>query len=247
MDMQHAMELRGLARRLRQGGLSYQAIARELETPIPLATLKRWCEGLEAEKKVAGGAGYKGTVRSINQTQLSLVSGATANDVKAQARHRATLLVGNGLAKDKSLMLLVGLYLMGNYDNKESQVDFSSGDDRTIKLFISLMRDCYSVDERKFRVAVVCGADVEAELLMRSWSQVTEVPLAQFYEPEIAPSKLDRRLLWGQGASLCTVSYLSEYVLMDIQALADKIVQKIGGADVDISVMVKENIAANKR
>lgn len=248
MVMQHAMELRGLARRLREGGLSYSAIVRELETPIPVATLKKWCEGLEAEKKAAGGAGHKGAVKVSNEPQLQLVAGATAKKVRMQAGRRANELVGKGLNKDMSELILAGLFIVsGNSINDQSGIEFCSSNERTINLFISLLRNCYNIDERKFRVSVVCGPCVEPELLLKGWSQVTGVPLAQFYEPEIAEGKSNLRLESKQVASFCTISYLSEFVLVDISAVADNIIEIMGGVFVDINAMVKENITANKR
>ena len=52
---------------------------------------------------------------------------------------------------------------------------FANSDPRMIRLFLSLLRTCFEVDERRFRCQILYRCDQDWEILRRYWSHVTSI------------------------------------------------------------------------
>jgi hypothetical protein len=85
-----------------------------------------------------------------------------------------------------------------------------------IRLFVFLMRKCYSVDESKFRVTVQCRADQNPAELAAYWSAVTNIPLAKFYKPQIDPRTIGKPSKKLNYKGVCRIDYLSASVYHEL-------------------------------
>lgn len=92
-----------------------------------------------------------------------------------------------------------------------------------IQLFLMLLRRYFSVEENRFRVRVLHRWDQDEKALQRFWSQVTGIPLTQFY-----PAQPDRRTRGhptrrAEYRGVCNVSYCSATLQYTLQAIGESV------------------------
>ncbi len=118
---------------------------------------------------------------------------------------------------DVSKLILAALYLgEGGKTLKRASVLFGNSDHNIIKLFLELMRKCYSIDEHKFRCTVQCRWGQNEEELTKYWSRVTGIPKEQFYKSRIDPRTVNKKILKPNYKGVCRIDYLSATVFHDI-------------------------------
>ena len=103
------------------------------------------------------------------------------------------------------------------------QLTFGNSDPRLIQTFLLLLRKYFTIEERKFRIAVLRRWDQNAAELARFWSGITGIPLAQFYH-----SHADRRTkgiptLRRNYYGVCYVRYLNTTLQYTLQAIGESV------------------------
>lgn len=64
-------------------------------------------------------------------------------------------------------------------------VDFANSNENMLLIFLRMLRDIYSVDEKKLRVYIYCFANQNTEELIKHWSAKLKIPMSQFSKPYI--------------------------------------------------------------
>jgi hypothetical protein len=112
---------------------------------------------------------------------------------------------------------LVMLYAAeGGKSTKNASVRFGNSDPMLIKLFLKLLRQCYPIDNSKFRCTVQCRADQDPGQLEKFWYNITGIPATQFYKTRIDPRTIGKpsKKLWYKG--VCRIDYFSSHIFFDI-------------------------------
>ena len=88
-----------------------------------------------------------------------------------------------------------------------------------IRLFLNLLRYCYNIDESKFRCTLQCRADQNIPKLEKFWSQITNIPLAQFYKARIDPRTIGKPSNNPNYKGVCRIDYFSGDIFMELKQI----------------------------
>ena len=107
-----------------------------------------------------------------------------------------------------------------------SIVCFANTDPKLIKLFVTLLRSSFELDESKFRVRVHIHHYHDEEKVKKYWSDLTNIPLSLFnktYHKQRSKEKTFRTNIGG----ICFIKYNSVYLQERIMQYAYKVADKL--------------------
>ena len=210
---------------LRRSGKSYRSIENELgiakstlsgwlkDVHLTQAQSKRlhqnWLEGLERARKMASQVHVTTKKNSINMH-------------KREAKETV-----NSMKIDKNLLeiMLVGLYL-GDGFKVNGRVGLGNSNPRIVKLFLTLIRVLYTINEDKIRVQIFARMDQKETELIQYWSDLLTVPMTQFHK-----TQFDKRTAESKTKSnyygVCAVSVSNMELQRHILALGDQMVKYV--------------------
>ena len=110
------------------------------------------------------------------------------------------------------------------------QLTFGNSDPEMIRFFLELLRRWFGVDESKFRCRVIHRCDQNGEDLKKFWSELTRIPLKQFYRSYADKRTLDKPTKKEAYKGVCAVMYFDTGLQFELQAIGEAIL-KNGGAD----------------
>ncbi|OHB24337.1 MAG: hypothetical protein A3F96_00645 [Parcubacteria group bacterium RIFCSPLOWO2_12_FULL_40_10] len=123
----------------------------------------------------------------------------------------------NNIGFYKSILAILYWAEGGKYNN--SPVNFANTDPKLAKLFITLLRKCYKVDEDKLRVRIHLHYYHNIKKSKKFWSSTLDVPISQFgkiYIKKRSKTKKFRKNFMG----ICFIRYHSNGMRKEIMELA---------------------------
>ncbi len=206
---------------LRKMGYSYSFIQRKLT--IPKSTLSTWMgnkfdvfnkqDQLDHLKKIRILASRARTKQKLDKLEI------VKNNVLAEF---------NGFRiEDKRIgkLILAGLYWAeGSKHKGVSGLKFANIDPEFTKLYITLLRWCYPIDEDKFRVKLHIHhyhKDIDCK---KFWSKTLRIPLNKFYKTYLKERSKTRKFR-ENFRGICFLSYLDSNIRRDLLEIG---VQTIG-------------------
>jgi len=103
------------------------------------------------------------------------------------------------------------------------QLIFGNSDPRTIKIFLSLLRENFNIDEKKIRCRIMHRYDQDGKVLNEYWSKLTKIPLPQFYKnykDKRTKGKITKR---KDYKGICAVQYNSTDLQYELQLIGESI------------------------
>lgn len=203
---------------LRSEGKTYSEIQKALGIRIPKSTLTYWC------KDVVLPEGHQERIKQINLENIQK-AGVIAAEINRKKREEylhsvfeKNLYLSTKLKDLDVAKIALAILYLGEGSRKESRggIMFGNSDPLIIKLFLSLLRKCYSLDESKFRCTVQCRADQNTRILEYYWSKITSIPLKQFYGSRIDPRTIGRPSKKPDYKGVCRIDYLSRQVFLEL-------------------------------
>jgi len=126
-------------------------------------------------------------------------------------------LVGS-IDKSVAILILSTLYWCeGAKYPSHSGIRFGSSDPKMIKLFLTLLRHCYDLDESKFRLTVQCRADQDVIELAEYWQQVTGIQEFQHYKPHIDKRTIGKPTKRENYKGVCVIDYFNTNLQCELQ------------------------------
>ncbi len=218
--------LRLKAQNLRAKGKTYREIQKILQVKIPKSTLSYWCEDISLP------AWYGDKLRNINKTHLQRIRKlALITNKKIREEYLSSLLKRNiHLLKKLDIpiqkLILSILYLGEGAKYKSTQVlTLGNSNPTIIKFYLTLLKNCYNIDEEKIRARVQCRFDQKVKTLERFWQNLTQIKSKQFY-----PSYLDKRTEGKPTQKkdykgVCTIYYFSTEIQLELELLASSVME----------------------
>jgi transposase-like protein len=200
------------ARELRLEGYSFGQLTQELG--VAKSTLHSWIRGLKRPVKFT----RLDRIRWAKEIQIALIRTEVQNEM-AQLKITAEL--------NKSV--LCALYWAEGSKNR-GMLNFANTDPRLMKLFITLLRQCYVLDERKFRVRLYLHWYHKERKVKLFWSSLLNIPLSQFnktYWKKRSKEHVFRKNIGGICFLRYNSDHLREQVIHYSQAFGEKITGKI--------------------
>lgn len=216
----YSREVRESAIRLRVAGYSYQEICESVGIEIPKPTLHHWFR-----KTVLNDEG----IRRLQEIRTSSIKRAQEASVAAKAVRRKEYFLEKEsrnaylleeLSSDSvQKITLATLYLAEGAKSGSPQVVFGNSDPGIITLFLSLLRESYSIDESKFRCTLQARDDQDIPGLEEFWSKTTGIPLSQFYKARVDPRSVGKISRKKEYKGVCRINYFSADLLYELMVI----------------------------
>lgn len=218
-------DLKEKARQLRIAGRSYTEITRELS--VARSTLHFWVHGIPrpaiyvGEARKTWLAEMRKLAREANKRKYQRINDNLSSKVRTEVESVT-------LGVDHKKAILGMLYWAEGSKGEKSIVVFANTDPRLCLLFVTLLRECYNLDESKFRIRLHLHHYHKEVVVKKFWSELLKVPLDQFgktYRKKRSKEKTFRRNFGG----ICFLKYNSLYLQREITQFAIAIGEKISG------------------
>ncbi len=215
------------AKVLRLQGYSYGALTRELH--VSKSTLHQWIYGIKRPKQFT-------KLDRIRWAREIQPLGAQANKRKREVIIQSIKneiineLKAFSLTKETKKTILSMLYWAEGSKGAHEMVNFANTDPRLTLLFITLLRQCYIINETKFRIRLHLHYYHKEREVKKFWSRLLHIPVTQFtktYRKKRSKEKTFRKNFGG----ICFLKYnsvlLKEQILEYAYILGEKITGKI--------------------
>jgi transcriptional regulator with XRE-family HTH domain len=210
------------ARRLRKAGKTYREICRALNVRVPKSTLSYWLRDVSMSATSVKRIETLSRQNLLNGRMLALRLKSKSRRKRLSDTYGRNRAIYKLFANDRRVqkIALAMLYLAEGSKSDRASIMFGNSSPQIIKLFMFLLRSCYDVDERKFRVTVQCRADQRTDVLERFWSRITKVPLIRFYKAQIDKRTLGKVTRKSDYMGVCRIDYFSSDVDFELKCVA---------------------------
>lgn len=171
------------ARKMRRKGFSLREIA--IKFGISKSTVSLWT----SKEKVT----IKGKIRIINNQNKArekaffilkkrriLIQKLIEKNARSALKE---IKINTALSK---LLCSIFIWTEGE-KGKHDRVGFTNSDPQMIKVFLSLLRMSFVLDEEKFRALVHIHEYHNRDEVLNFWSEITKIPLSKFYKCYLKP------------------------------------------------------------
>ncbi len=221
--MGYPSEMKQRAAELRRAGLSYSQIGAELG--IAKGTLSTWL----GRNPYQPSDGKKQHAHLARIRVLSAESKRKIRQDWIRRSHDAGAIVARRLplanaAVRKSLLAML-YWAEGTKSSRASGVIFVNTDPQLMKLYLSLLRRAYDIDESRLRVRLHLHHYHKHRDALRFWSGLLAVPTSQFgkiYVKKRSKHKRFRKNFQG----ICFVRYFDSKIREELLALGRAIAEK---------------------
>jgi len=212
---------------LRKQGFTYSEIKNALGVLISKSTLSTWFKGLKLSAN-----SQKRLSNAINErTKIAHRAALLSNKVKREkylkgVENRVIHLKKFSDDIDIAKIILAVLYLGEGAKGARRSFMFGNSDPKVIRLFLKLLRECYVIDETKFRCTLQCRADQNIPFLEKFWRDVTNIPPAQFYKARIDARTIGKKSKKPEYKGVCRIDYFSADIYCEIEKIIEIICNK---------------------
>lgn len=115
-------------------------------------------------------------------------------------------------------------YCEGTKDVRKG-LSFTNSDPDLVRLFLSLFRKSFDLNEKKFRVCIHLHSYHDPKKQLKFWSKTTNIPTGQFIKPYLKPTSGLYRKEGYQGC--VSVRYGDVKVARELKALAFQFMKRV--------------------
>ncbi len=227
--MAHKRALRELVRTLRRRGNTYNEILQKINGSVSKSTLSLWCRSVPVP------LWYAAKVEKLNKASLKrarersrVAKEKYLSDLSKELREcnkQFKMVCSN---KDMMKTALAMLYLgEGAKWRTHRGLMLGSSDPRIVLLYIRLLQMCYGIATKDLKCRVCYRADQNIRDLEHYWSQVTKVPMENFYKtkPDARTLGLPTRKKDYKG--VCAVMCHGTRIQHELDIISDLILESL--------------------
>lgn len=216
------------ARKLRSRGRTYSEVCAQLGCRIPKSTLNVWFKDI-----ILPDGYYKRVARMYMRgpTKTALQKARKVNRIALEKRldairNKRKYLIER-VDREIGILMLSMLYISegGKYPARRGMM-FGSSDPGMIRLFLVLLRGCYQVVETKFRGVVMCRADQDHRLLETFWSNLSGIPLGQFYPVQVDKRTVGKPTKKKDYKGVFMMQYFDTDLQLELQYLGEYLMEE---------------------
>lgn len=219
----YTTKLKGRAENLRRFGHSYKQIYDKLQ--IPKSTLSTWFGSKYAGIFDRGKQlEHLSRIRKISLVKRKKIKDLEKAELEKRIRQEIKFYPTQNIGFLKSI--LSALYWAEGSKYHRSPIIFTNTDPKLAKLFITLLRKCYDIDERKLRVRLHLHYYHNIKQSRKFWSNLLGIPLNKFgkiYVKKRSITKKFRKNFMG----ICFIKYYDNMLQKEVMVLADQLFQAI--------------------
>lgn len=217
--------------KLRSEGKTYLEIQKKLKRNIPKSTLSFWF------KKILLPKSYYIRLKANNNKSLkkartkALITNYNKNEYRLKLLKNKNLYLLKIVNQNIYKIILSILYLTEGAKYKSSRfLSFCSSDSKLIKLYLFLLFKCFSLDNSKFRVRIQCRYDQSRNDVENFWAKITNINKKQFYPTYFDKRTKGKQTIKTNYKGVCTVIYFDTNIQLELELLADSIIEHLTGA-----------------
>ena len=220
--MAYSLKIKNLAKKLRKSGLSLKEISEKMS--ISKSTASAWLSPVKLGEKAKRRLRKRRIIGSYNAQQTKKKKRKKLLQqyfVQEKIDFKSTKM-------DKKLYKMFAALLFWCEGAKtQAHIEFINSDPKMIKLFLTLLRNSFSLDEKKFRVLMHLHGYHNEKMQQDFWSQVTQIPLSQFAKTYWKPNTGKRKRINYPGC--IRVNYYDVRVARQLSACYNVLAQSLRG------------------
>lgn len=221
-------EIKEKAKLLRKNGKTYKEIKEIIGYNMPKSTLSYWLKTVELPPF------YKEKIRINNKINLEKAR-KLAKKVKLlkieeklkyiynQNKYLSKIFINRNVGK----IVLSMIYFAEGGSGNRSSLMFGNSKQIMVEIFLHLLRNCYNIDENKFRCTLQCRADQDINKLEQFWSKITKIPLKLFYKARVDPRSVGKVTKNKDYLGVCRIDYYDVKILHELQQIVIILYQAI--------------------
>ncbi len=208
---------------MKQAGLTYDQIHFHLR--VPKSTLWTWLSGTYAPSNRIKQKEHLTKIRPLAIQARQKLQKQKDGEL---SRRVATWLTHAPLQKiETKKIILASLYWAEGAKYKGvSGLRFVNTDPDLMLLFITLLRNCYPVEENRFRVTLHVHGYHSIPSATKFWSRLLNVSPKQFNKPYVKPRN-QQRTFRRTVAGICLLGYLDSDIRKDIMETAHQVAKRL--------------------
>lgn len=225
----YSAEFKAKAVNLRRQGYSLYELRDLLD--VRLATVQGWVKDIQLSQKAKrrirrrvlnGGKIARARARVVNGQTMEAWKRGIQESSRAAVRHET-------FTPEIGRILCALMYSCeGAKYPSARMLGFGNSDPRMIQLFLRLLRNCFIIDEGKFRCQVFHRWDQDLKGLIRYWRKITGISSKQFYSTKPDQRTKGKPTLRKDYKGVCSVTYFSTTLQYTLQSMGDALMENYG-------------------
>jgi hypothetical protein len=215
---------------LRASGKTFKEINVALGMNIPKSSLSYICRNVTLSNDFLRKMSLQSSENIKKQQVKAVIANRNIFEAKLkQYRRRNMQLVETINNKNVQLLALAMLYLGEGAKWKGRRgLALGSSSPQIIQIYINLLKSCYGIKSHKLKCRIQCRADQDQDEMLTFWSQITGVPISNFY-----PTHVDKRTVGKPTKKLgymgvCVVTCAGTHIQLELEQIADIISEVLG-------------------
>jgi hypothetical protein len=220
--------LKEKAIRLRLLGNTYSEINTKLPKNIPKSTLSVWFKNLKFTKSQNKKLKNHVLNKITNAQKIAVEVTKQAKINRLNALRDKNIYILPLINIDVQKIMLSILYLGEGSKSKSSDtMTLGSTNPDIIKLYLTLLENCFKIDKSKFRVRIQCRADQNIKEIERYWGKITGISSKQFYPTYIDKRTIGKPTLKTNYRGMCAIIYFDRSVQYELELLYESMLKYI--------------------
>ncbi len=223
--MRHSQNTKDKAWKLRREGKTYNEISKAMS--LAKSTLSSWFGeelGMPFDKKAM--FEHLAKIRPLANKMKTKIRLDGLEEIRVKMNREVSSYPMRTISFQKSLLAML-YWAEGSKHAKISGLKFTNTDPKMIDLFITLLRECYEPDEKKFYIYLQLHYYHPIRETKKFWSELTGIPLEQFHATIM--KKRSRKKRFRQNfMGICSLGHSSSGIRKEIMATAYAIQDHIG-------------------
>lgn len=220
--MSYLLSLKETAIRLRQKGFTVKEVSERLH--IGKGTASLWLRNIKLSKLARK--------KLLKRKLLNYYKMSRRWQLKRQLQYKMYATEAEKFFRNLSLskkyqQILCAFLFWAEGAKNLTVVKFINSDPKMIRAFLYLFRQSFSLDETKFRALIHLHEYHNEQRLKQYWSEVTNIPLKQFYK-SYQKSHTKKRIRENYKGSI-NISYYDTRLARKLYAIYNTIADKIVG------------------
>lgn len=222
-------EVKNQVKKMRKSGATYGEIMRKYN--VPKSTLSGWCRDLPNSEHLYY-FDRKKWLDLIRKKSSKMIKEKRNNEVEEIAMRVESEMKNWSVLSlkecQKGLLSLLYWAEGQKLPVRGAPIKFANTDPRLMLLFITLLRNCYDLDEKKFRVRLHLHWYHNKREAKKYWSKLLHICEGQFGKTYVKPRSRSRRFRKNY-MGICFVIYFDVDLRWEIEHTGYNIQKKISG------------------
>lgn len=214
--MNNSKEIKNLAIQNRKNGLSYSEIMKVLPRRVSKSVLSYWLKDIPLNSDQKSSLLTRSTARLFVARQKGWAKKKELREAYLDEIRKKVAALPLLLEQKDIAQVALALLFISEGSKQSGHLVFGNSDPYIIRLFLKLLRQCYEVNEAKFRCTLQCRADQDTTSLEKFWSEQTGIPPSQFYKSRIDARTIGKPSRKPHYKGVCRIDYFSAHVYNEL-------------------------------